>query len=74
LRANPGATTHPDAPHRSACVCDARLSYARNGVRSDAPSLAFGNRTVPYVSTPGAPISTRAAFTVRSGEPGLIEE
>jgi alkaline phosphatase D len=31
-------------------------------------------KTVPYVSTPGAPVSTRAAFTVRSGEPGLIEE
>jgi hypothetical protein len=30
--------------------------------------------TVQYVSTPGAPISTRAAFTVRSGEPGSIEE
>jgi alkaline phosphatase D len=31
-------------------------------------------KTVPYVSTPGAPIFTRAAFTVQSGEPGLIEE
>ena len=30
-------------------------------------------KTVPYVITPGAPISTRAAFTVRSGVPGLEE-
>ena len=29
-------------------------------------------RTVPFVRTPGAPVSTRATFTVNSGEPGLI--
>jgi alkaline phosphatase D len=31
-------------------------------------------KTMPFVTTPGAPISTRAVFTVRSGEPGLIAE
>ena len=30
-------------------------------------------KTVPYVTTPGAPISTRASFTVRGDAPGLEE-
>jgi alkaline phosphatase D len=28
-------------------------------------------KVVPYVSTPGAPVSTRAGFTVEAGSPGL---
>jgi alkaline phosphatase D len=31
-------------------------------------------KTLPFVTTPGAPISTRATFTVRSGVPGLQQE
>jgi alkaline phosphatase D len=31
-------------------------------------------KTLPFVTTPGAPISTRATFTVRSGVPGLLQE
>jgi alkaline phosphatase D len=28
-------------------------------------------RVVPYVSRPGAPVSTRASFVVEAGRPGL---
>jgi alkaline phosphatase D len=28
-------------------------------------------RTLPYVSTPGAPAQTKAAFVLQDGQPGL---
>ncbi|MEU4712507.1 hypothetical protein AB0F73_02410 [Micromonospora purpureochromogenes] len=28
-------------------------------------------RVLPYVTTPGAPVSTRASFVVESGRPGV---
>jgi alkaline phosphatase D len=28
-------------------------------------------RTLPYVSTPGAPAQTKAAFVLEDGQPGL---
>ncbi|ONI70028.1 alkaline phosphatase [Kribbella sp. ALI-6-A] len=34
-------------------------------------SLRADFKVIPYVSTPGAPVSTRASFTVEAGHPGL---
>ena len=39
--------------------------------RFDATSARADFRVVPYVDRPGAPIATRASFTVSAGEVGL---
>ncbi|MEB3370397.1 alkaline phosphatase D family protein [Saccharopolyspora mangrovi] len=48
-----------------------KRGYVRNTITPDAWTADF--RVVDHVTTPGAPISDRATFTIRSGEPGLVE-
>ena len=49
----------------SAATCD---------VTSDESEWRTDYRVVPYVSRPGAPVSTRASAVVKAGEPGLSVE
>ncbi|MFC5266694.1 alkaline phosphatase D family protein [Kribbella qitaiheensis] len=39
--------------------------------RIERDSLRVDFKVLPYVSTPGAPVSTRASFVVEAGSPGL---
>ena len=45
--------------------------YARCFVTPELWQTDF--RVVPYVTSPGAPVSTRASFVVEDGHPGLLE-
>jgi alkaline phosphatase D len=47
-----------------------RRGYVRCAVTHDAWRADF--RTVPFVTTPGAPIETKASFVVEPGQPGAI--
>jgi alkaline phosphatase D len=64
------ATLRSENPHikfvntqRGYVVCD----VTRRQWRADY-------KTVPFVTVPGAPLSTRASFVVLAGEPGLHQE
>jgi len=39
--------------------------------RIERDSLRADFKVLPYVSTPGAPVFTRASFVVEAGSPGL---
>ncbi|RSS39882.1 alkaline phosphatase [Streptomyces sp. WAC08241] len=43
----------------------AKVSLGRESARADF-------RTVPYVTTPGAPVTTAASFVTEAGNPGLV--
>ncbi|MGO1974950.1 MAG: alkaline phosphatase D family protein [Propionibacteriaceae bacterium] len=51
---------------------NAQRGYSRVAVTPDAWRNDF--RVVPYVLEEGAPISTRASFTVRDGTPGVLQD
>jgi alkaline phosphatase D len=59
-------TALADNPHLR--FCNGQRGYVRCDVAPQRWRTDF--RTVPYVSRPGAPVSTRASFVVRAGRPG----
>jgi alkaline phosphatase D len=50
-------------------LVDNQRGYVSTRIERD--SLRADFKVVPYVSTPGAPVSTRASFVVEPGNPGL---
>jgi alkaline phosphatase D len=50
-------------------------NFRRGYVRCDVTRRRWRTdfRVLPYVSTPGAPVSTRASFEVRDGVPGAVQ-
>ena len=44
--------------------------YVNTRITKDAMTADF--RTLDYVTTPGAPVSTKASFEIRDGVPGLV--
>jgi len=63
---NVNERTMPENPHLK--WQNARRGYVTCAVTPDEWRSDF--RTVPYVTRPGAPITTRATFVVESGRPG----
>lgn len=51
---------------------NAQRGYSRVTVTEDAWRNDF--RVVPYVLEEGAPISSRASFTVQGGTPGVLQD
>lgn len=50
---------------------NAQRGYVRCTITPEEIKAEF--RVLPYVSTPGAPVKTRASFSIRNGEPGLVQ-
>ena len=44
--------------------------YVNTKITKDALTADF--RVLGYVTTPGSPVSTKAAFAIRDGVPGLV--
>lgn len=59
----------PDNPHIR--YFSNRRGYLRARITPEALRADF--RILPYVSRPGAPVSTGASFVVRDGEPALLQ-
>jgi alkaline phosphatase D len=55
-------------PHMK--FCNFQRGYSR--VTVTPQELRNDFRVVPYISTPGAPISTRATYVVENGRPGAV--
>jgi alkaline phosphatase D len=63
-----GLVAMPRNPHLK--FHNYRRGYVRCAVTEDSWQTDF--RTVPFVTTPGAPIETKASFVIESGRPGAL--
>jgi alkaline phosphatase D len=66
-----GATTGPIIawnPHLK--FCNDHRGYVNTRITKDAMTVDF--RVLDYVTTPGSPVSTKAAFAIHDGAPGLV--
>ncbi|GHG42171.1 alkaline phosphatase D family protein [Streptomyces zaomyceticus] len=61
------ARLHQANPHLR--FYDGRRGYVTVALGEDVARADF--RTVPYVTTPGAPVTTAASFVTEAGDPGL---